>query len=87
MLRIGTQGLAGIARLTGSLGIGATGSPVPCKSLLQGHAAFEPDVAGAGLQDSAPTDPGISAVPVLTSTLRFRQFTGGSLSLVSLDLT
>jgi hypothetical protein len=40
-----------------SLCIGATGSPVPCKSLSQVHAAFEPDAAEAGLQDSAPAYP------------------------------
>ena len=43
--RIGTQGLAGIARSARSLRIGATGSHVPCKSLIQIHAAFEPDAA------------------------------------------
>ena len=56
---IGTQGLTGIARSTRSLGIGATGSHVPCKSLIQVHAAFEPDAAQAGLQVSARTYPGV----------------------------
>lgn len=41
-----------------SLGIGTTGSPVPHKSLIHVHAAFKPDAAQAGLQDSAHTYPG-----------------------------
>jgi len=61
--RFGTQGLAGITRSARSLVIGATGSPVPCKSLFQVHAAFEPGAAGAGLQVSAPTDPGMTTNP------------------------
>lgn len=56
--RIGTLGLAGIACSTVSLRIGATGSPVPHESLVHVHAAFEPDAARAGLQDSARTHPG-----------------------------
>src|SRR4029453_7257272 len=47
--RIGTLGLAGNARSAVSLGIGTTGSPVPRESLAQGHAAYEPDAARAGL--------------------------------------
>jgi hypothetical protein len=46
-----------------SLGIGATGSPVPCKSLIQVHAAFEPGAAEAGLQVSASTLPGTTTTP------------------------
>jgi len=60
---IGTQDLPGIARLIRFLGIRATGSPVPCKSLIQVHAAFEPGAAGAGLQVSAPTLPGMTTSP------------------------
>ena len=41
-----------------SLCIEATGSHVPHKSLIRVHAAFKPDAAGAGLQDSAHADPG-----------------------------
>jgi len=55
--RIGTQSLTGFSRSARFLCIGATGSHVPCKSLFQVHAAFEPDVAWAGLQDSAHTYP------------------------------
>ena len=62
MPRIGTQGLAGISRSAVSLGIGATGSPVPRESLIQDHAAFEPDAARAGLQDSARTHPGTTTL-------------------------
>jgi hypothetical protein len=58
VLRIGTQSLAGVAHSARSLRIGATGSHVPCKSLIQIHAAFEPDAARAGLQDSAVACPG-----------------------------
>jgi hypothetical protein len=58
--RIGISGLAGIARSTHSLGIGTTGSPVPCKSLIQFHAAFQPDAVLAGLQDSAKALPGVT---------------------------
>jgi hypothetical protein len=61
--RIGTQGLAGLTRLACSLRIGTTGSPVPCKSLSQVHAAYQPDAARAGLQDSAQTYPGVNTAP------------------------
>src|SRR5258708_38093288 len=63
VLCIGTQDLAGTARLIRSLSIRATGSPVPCKSLIQVHAAFEPGAAGAGLQVSAPALPGMTTNP------------------------
>jgi hypothetical protein len=58
--RIGTQSLTGIARSTRSLCIGTTGSHVPCKSLIQIHAAFEPDAARAGLQVSALACPEVT---------------------------
>src|SRR5215208_1116998 len=61
--RIGTLGLAGVSRSTVSLRIGATGSPVPRESLIQVHAAFEPDAARAGLQDSARTHPKATTSP------------------------
>jgi len=63
VLRIGTRDLTGIARSISSLSIGATGSPVPCKSLIQVHAAFEPGATGAGLQVSAPTYPRMTTNP------------------------
>ena len=58
--RIGVSGLAGTAHLTEPLGIGTTGSPVPYESLIQVHAAFQPDAVWAGLQDSAQTCPGVA---------------------------
>src|SRR5215207_4346357 len=58
--RIGTRGLAGIARSAVSLCIGATGSHVPYESLILVHAAFEPGAARAGLQDSAQTYPAVT---------------------------
>jgi hypothetical protein len=61
--RIGTQSLTGIARSTHSLRIEATGSHVPRKSLIQIHAAFEPDAARAGLQVSALACPGTTTIP------------------------
>jgi hypothetical protein len=61
--RIGILGLARITRSTHSLGIGTTGSPVPCESLIQIHAAFQPDAVWAGLQDSAQTLPGVTPAP------------------------
>jgi hypothetical protein len=54
---IGSLILAGSTNLDLSLGIKTTGSHVPCKSLSRSHAAFEPDVAWAGLQVSAQTPP------------------------------
>ena len=60
---ISTSGLAGTAHSTISLSIGTTGSPVPCKSLFQVHAAYQPDAVRAGLQDSAQTDPGVNTAP------------------------
>ena len=63
MPRIGTQDLSGVSRSVVSLGIGATGSPVPQKSLTQIHAAFEPDAAWAGLQGTAHTHPGVTTTP------------------------
>ena len=63
MSRIGTQSLARITRSTRSLSIGTTGSHVPYKSLLQVHAAFEPDAAWAGLQDSAHAYPWVTTNP------------------------
>ena len=63
MPRIGTQDLSGVSRSVVSLGIGATGSPVPQKSLTQIHSAFEPDAAWAGLQGFAHTHPGVTTTP------------------------
>src|SRR5271166_4890193 len=55
--RIGTRALAGASRLSFSLGIGATGSRVPQKSLIRVHAASKPGAVRAGLQGSAQTHP------------------------------
>ena len=54
VLRLGTQGLAGAACLTGSLHIGATGSHVPYGSQDHGHATFMPD-AGWAIIGHLPT--------------------------------
>jgi hypothetical protein len=61
--RIGILGLARVTRLACSLRIGTTGSPVPCKSLFQVHAAYQPDAVRAGLQVSAQTYPGVNTAP------------------------
>jgi len=63
MPRIGTQSLTRIARSACSLCIEATGSHVPCQSLFQVHAAFEPDAARAGLQVSPLAYPGAITTP------------------------
>jgi hypothetical protein len=52
----------GITHSDVSLCIGATGSHVPYKSLIWVHAAFKPDAAKAGLQDSAQADPGATTL-------------------------
>src|SRR5262249_5903649 len=54
---IGQLILIGATDLNVSLRIKTTGSHVPCKSLSRSHAAFEPDVAWAGLQVSAQACP------------------------------
>src|SRR6516165_9888738 len=54
---IGQLILIGATDLNVSLHIKTTGSHVPCKSLSRSHAAFEPDVAWAGLQVSAQACP------------------------------
>src|SRR3954463_603662 len=54
VLRLGTQGLAGAACLTGSLHIGATGSHVPYGSQDHGHATSMPD-AGWAIIGHPPT--------------------------------
>ena len=48
--RIGTLILTGAPRLDCSLRIGATGSHVPYKSLIQLHAAYVPDAARAAFR-------------------------------------
>ena len=54
---IGQLILIGATDLDVALHIKTTGSHVPCKSLSRRHAAFEPDVAWAGLQVSAQACP------------------------------
>lgn len=61
--RLGAQSLTGITPSAFSLRIEAISSHVPSKSLIQSHAAFEPDAAKAGLQDSAMTDPRATISP------------------------
>ncbi|MEY9707848.1 hypothetical protein ACVI1J_010266 [Bradyrhizobium diazoefficiens] len=80
VLRIGTLLLAATSRLESSLHIGATGSYVPCQSLIRGHAAFMPD-AGWAVGRLPPTlARGIDIlIPVSTSiehvTTRHQRFT------------
>ena len=63
MPRLGTQDLTGFTRSVFFLDIGTTGSRVPCKSLIQDHAAYGPDAVRAGLQVSAHTYPGANTTP------------------------
>src|SRR4051794_534840 len=58
VLRIGTLTLIGFAYLDFSLSIGATGSHVPHRSLVQSHAAFMPDAAWAAIRPSPRLFPG-----------------------------
>src|SRR4051812_44177695 len=87
VLRLGTQGLAGAACLTGSLYIGATGSHVPYGSQDHGHAPFMPDAGWAIIEHPQPC-------PRRETRSRFRRRQGtfrhvirGSLTLVSVILT
>ena len=56
--RIGTLILIGSAYLDFSLSIGATGSRVPHRSLVQSHAASMPDAAWAEIRPSPRLVPG-----------------------------
>ena len=56
--RFGTLILAGASRLDVSLGIGATGSHVPCKSPVQSHATFMPDAVWAEIRTPPRLVPG-----------------------------
>ncbi len=56
--RIGTLILIGSTYLDFSLSIGATGSCVPHRSLVQSHAAFMPDAAWAEIRPSPRLVPG-----------------------------
>ncbi len=56
--RLGTLVLTGASRLDFSLRIGATGSHVPCKSLVQSHAASMPDAVWAEIRTPPRLVPG-----------------------------
>src|SRR5215468_1107505 len=56
--RIGTLTLIGSTYLDFSLSIGATGSRVPHRSLVQAHAAFTPDAAWAAIRPPPRLVPG-----------------------------
>src|SRR5215469_14557071 len=56
---IGTLTLIGSTYWDFSLSIGATGSRVPHKSLVQGHAAFTPDAAWAAIRLPPRLVPGL----------------------------
>ena len=86
--RLGTQALAGAARLRVSLCIGATGSYVPHPCLNQAHAAFMPDASGAVDRSPLHLIRGDRvSVPVSTSCTVFRHVISGSLTFVFLILT
>jgi hypothetical protein len=78
VLRLGTQGLAGTTRLTGSLHIGATGSHVPHGSQGHGHATSMPD-AGWAIIGHPPTlsqerDPLLVSTPPENVSTRHQWF-------------
>ena len=61
--RIGTLALMGASHLSVFLGIGATGSHVPCKSQPQSHAAFMPDAVRAAIRPPPGLLPGQRLLP------------------------
>src|SRR5215470_18108517 len=79
------SGPCGVRHLDVSLSIGATGSHVPYKSLVELRAAYMPD--GAWAVSGAPkADPGGRVTPRFCHRLiSFRHFISGSLALASLD--
>ena len=82
--RIGTLALMGASHLSFSLGIGATGSHVPRKSLTQSHAAFMPDAARAAIRPPPRLVPGQRLLPgfdiVDTLSTRHQRFAFARLS-------
>src|SRR5438105_11463143 len=64
-------------RLGCSLGIGATGSKVPCLGLIHARAASRPEVVAAGLQDPPPLLPELTPCPGFDLVWKwFRPFIG-----------
>jgi len=63
VLRIGTLVLAVLAACDFSLCIGATGSHVPYKSLVELRAAYMPDAARAGFRATPELIPGEDRTP------------------------
>jgi hypothetical protein len=71
-----------------SLGIEATGSKVPCPSLIRDLATFVPDVTWAGFQVAPMLVPGQLPLPGFDiHGISFRHFIGGSLAFDFADLT
>src|ERR1019366_10596756 len=71
----------GFGRLDFSLGIGATGSHVPYKSLVELHAAYMPDAARAVFRTAPRTRPGKMVSPRFRHRLiPFRHFNSGLLA-------
>jgi hypothetical protein len=71
-----------------SLNIEATGSKVPCPSLIRALAAFVPDAAWAGLQAPPMLIPGQSPLPGFdVDGILFRHVISGSLAFDFADLT
>ncbi len=68
VLRIGTPVLAVVAACDRSLGIGATGSHVPYKSLVELRAAYTPDAARAAFRQPPNSSRKMGQPPVLASS-------------------
>ncbi len=76
----------GVRHLDFSLGIGATGSHVPYKSLVELRAAYMPDDAWAVSGRVSQADPGGRVTPRFCHRLiSFRHFISGLLALASLN--
>ena len=82
--RVGTLALMGASHLSVSLGIGATGSHVPCKSQSQSHAASMPDAVRAAIRPPPRLVPGQRHLPgfdiVDTLSTRHQRFAFARLS-------
>jgi hypothetical protein len=81
------SGPCGFSRLDVSLGIGATGSHVPYKSLVRLRAAYMPDAARATFRISPRLSREMGPPPVSTSSDPLRHVIDGLLSLASPDRT
>jgi hypothetical protein len=85
--RIGTLTLVGAPHLSFSLSIGATGSHVPHKSLVQVHATCMPGATQTVSRFPLGSSEESERLPVSTPPNCFRHLVSGELSFVSLGLT